>query len=368
MKFLFSFLAATLLVFSACSGANEGYALKGNIQNAANLQMVLELAHFDRSTVALGKAAIDANGDFSIPQEKAWEEGLYRLSIGAKKIYFMLDGKEKTVEIKADLANMEKMGFEINGSPTFKCYADIIAELMGSQTQMTPDRAKTMVAKGCTPMMRAFMALQLYGSSPASYMAELKQAGKDLSDANPSSKFATDYTALIAQVEQQAAQQQASEKIKIGEMAPDISLPDPNGKVRNLSDLKGKVVLLDFWASWCGPCRKANPHVVELYKKYKDRGFDVFSVSLDGADPRMKMSPEDMARRKSEGKTKWVAAIEQDQLSWANHVSDLQHWGSAPAAVYGVNSIPRTFLIDRTGKIVAINLRDNLEQEILKAL
>jgi len=154
----------------------------------------------------------------------------------------------------------------------------------------------------------------------------------------------------------------------IGDQAPEIEMAGVDGKIIKLSSLRGKMVLLDFWASWCGPCRKANPHVVEVYHKYKSRGFDVFSVSLDGADPRQNMPADEMARRKSDGKAKWIQAIAQDKLEWPSHVSDLQHWGSAPAAVYGVNSIPRTFLIDRTGKIIAINPRTNLEQEVLKAL
>ncbi|MFM8485865.1 MAG: TlpA disulfide reductase family protein, partial [Bacteroidota bacterium] len=106
------------------------------------------------------------------------------------------------------------------------------------------------------------------------------------------------------------------------------------------------------WASWCGPCRRANPHVVEMYKKYKSKGFEVFSVSLDRPD----------------GKDKWIQAIQQDGLVWDNHVSDLKFWESAPAATYGVRSIPRTFLINREGKIVAVNPRDNLEAELTKNL
>jgi hypothetical protein len=107
---------------------------------------------------------------------------------------------------------------------------------------------------------------------------------------------------------------------------------------------------------------------VEVYKKYNSKGFEVFSVSLDGADPRTKMAPEEMAKRKESGKAAWIAAIKQDGLSWPNHVSDLLHWGSAPAAVYGVTAIPKTFLIGKDGKIVAVNPRDNLEAELQKVL
>jgi peroxiredoxin len=138
---------------------------------------------------------------------------------------------------------------------------------------------------------------------------------------------------------------------KVGDMAPEIELPNPEGKVMKLSSLRGKVVLLDFWASWCGPCRHENPVTVAAYEKYKSKGFTVFSVSLDRSKP------------------KWVQAIKADDLSWENHVSDLQFWNSAPAAQYGVEAIPATFLIDQNGKIIAKDLRGNdLERALSKAL
>ncbi|MBR1516612.1 MAG: AhpC/TSA family protein [Bacteroidales bacterium] len=124
-----------------------------------------------------------------------------------------------------------------------------------------------------------------------------------------------------------------------GMEAPEVALNDPNGKLRKLSDLRGKVVLLDFWASWCGPCRKENPNVVKLYNKYHGQGFEVFSVSLDN------------------NKDRWTKAIMDDGLMWENHVSDLRGWSSAGSKPYGISSIPATVLIDTEGKIIARNLR-----------
>lgn len=135
------------------------------------------------------------------------------------------------------------------------------------------------------------------------------------------------------------------------EMAPQISMKNPDGKTINLSDLKGKYVLIDFWASWCGPCRKENPNVVRLYHEYKNKGFTVFSVSLDD-NPQA-----------------WRQAIEKDGLVWPNHVSDLLKWQTPLIELYGFNSIPHTVLIDKTGKVIAKNLRGaSLEQKLKEIL
>lgn len=361
-----TFSAVLLLFLQACSGLN-GHGIEGKIQGAANLQAVLEQSHFDRSNVAIGRASCDADGRFEIKLEKPFEEGLYRLSIGAKRMYFILDGKEQIINVDGNLETIDRMEVKIEGSATFNCYADIVKNLIANQLK-SPEEAKDYINKGCTPLMQAFLTVQLLGSNPVAFMDEFRAQGKKLEEKMPDSKYTSDYKNMLTQVESQVNQAQAAELIKVGQLAPDITLPDPDGRSRSLSDLKGKVVLLDFWASWCGPCRRANPHVVELYKKYNARGFDVFSVSLDGADPRSGMSPEQMRERKNDGKRKWMEAIKKDGLLWDNHVSDLQHWGSGPASVYGVTAIPKTFLIGKDGKIVAVNPNQNLEEAIKAAL
>ncbi len=136
----------------------------------------------------------------------------------------------------------------------------------------------------------------------------------------------------------------------VGAIAPDLAFPDPDGNIRKLSDLRGKVVLLDFWASWCRPCRGENPHVVAMYQKYHDKGFEVFSVSLD------------------RDKESWKRAIAADGLVWPNHVSDLKYWSSEAARTYGVSSIPSTFLLDQNGRIIAKNLRGEALTNALKQI
>jgi len=148
-------------------------------------------------------------------------------------------------------------------------------------------------------------------------------------------------------IQQYHQQVEVERKTAIGAAAPEIALTDTEGKIRKLSSLKGKVVLIDFWASWCGPCRKENPNVVAMYKKYHDKGFEIYSVSLD----------------KERGS--WLAAITKDNLIWPDHVSDLKYWKSAGAASYGVTSIPFTVLVDKKGKIVAKKLRgEELESKV----
>ena len=351
-KSLFLFLLPVFAVMVACNGQANEHAMKGTISGASNLQVTLDQAHFDRTNISLGRATCDANGAFEIKLEKPWEEGLYRLKIGVKQVYFILDGKENVIEISGDLSTIDRMQMQVKGSETLTCYSGIIQDLIKNQLK-SPEEAKVYIERGCTPLMKAFLTTQLLGQNAAPFIADFKAQNQALAAAMPGSKYASDFSNMITRLETQQNQpQQDGEIIQVGMAAPEISLPDPSGKVRSLSALKGKVVLLDFWASWCGPCRKANPHVVEMYNKYKSKGFEVFSVSLDRPD----------------GKEKWMDAIKQDGLVWANHVSDLKFWESAPAALYGVRSIPKTFLIGKDGKIVAVNPRTNLEEELMKVL
>lgn len=131
----------------------------------------------------------------------------------------------------------------------------------------------------------------------------------------------------------------------VGDMAPELAFESPDGRTLKLSSLKGKYVLVDFWASWCGPCRRENPTVVAAYNKYKTakfksgKGFEVFSVSLD------------------KNMDAWKSAIKQDRLTWKYHVSDLGGWKSKAASIYNVKSIPASFLVGPDGKILAKNLR-----------
>ena len=134
-----------------------------------------------------------------------------------------------------------------------------------------------------------------------------------------------------------------------GAIAPEIELQTPDGEMLALSSLRGKVVLIDFWASWCGPCRKENPHVKAIYEKYKDKGFEIYGVSFDN------------------DRNQWLGAIRKDGLTW-KHVSDLKGWNCAAKVPYQVQSIPQTFLLDEEGRIIKSGLRSNQLEPLLEQL
>lgn len=141
----------------------------------------------------------------------------------------------------------------------------------------------------------------------------------------------------------------APAQVTIETIAPEITLPNAKDSIINLSSYRGKIVLLDFWASWCGPCRTANPGVVRLYQKYKAKGFEVFGVSIDNK------------------KQAWIRAIAQDKIKYTQ-VIDKAGWYSPIAQKYGINQIPTSFLLDRNGKIIAIDLEGKELENKLKEL
>lgn len=226
-------------------------------------------------------------------------------------------------------------------------------EINDIQTEITEYSKKFIEQKPNSPANLS--AIQ--NMNPVENIDILKGVLANLESTMKGSPYLVNLKDHIAKVEQQAIQQKQQKELEAqqlallapGNQAPEISLPNPNGKEIKLSDLKGKVVLIDFWASWCKPCRFENPNVVKVYNKYKNKGFEILGVSLD------------------RNKDAWINAINQDKLTW-KHVSDLKFWSSEAAKTYGVKGIPFTVLVDKEGKIIATKLRGKALEDKLAEL
>jgi peroxiredoxin len=180
-----------------------------------------------------------------------------------------------------------------------------------------------------------------------------QNAFNDLSNELKNSEYGKNVQAKMDQVREF---QEKSQRLAIGQKAPNFTAPDANGNPISLYDIKGKVTIIDFWAAWCGPCRRENPNVVKVYNQFHDKGLEIIGISLDGTP------------RQPDAKAAWLKAVEDDQLTWY-HVSNLQYFNDPVAQMYDISAIPATFIIDEEGTIIAKNLRGiALEQKIAELL
>ncbi len=188
-----------------------------------------------------------------------------------------------------------------------------------------------------SPIAKIFCTISLLGADD--HLEQWKKVDAQLKTKAYAFTLAKEFSQQIKDIETQMQMQVPPQGIAMGSEVPDIALADTSGKILSLSSLRGKYVLIDFWASWCGPCRIENPNVVKAYQMYKDKGFTIFSVSLD----------QDI--------TRWKKAILADKLSWPYHVSELKGWGSKVCQDFNIYSIPNNYFIDPQGKVIATGLR-----------
>lgn len=214
--------------------------------------------------------------------------------------------------------------------------------LEAEENKLMPERRKK-VRAFIKSNPNAFFANNLIEENYSVYAeaSDLRPVYKSLSKANKASESGMRIKKML----------DVYETIAIGKQAPEIIQQDTSGRDMSLSSLRGKYVLVDFWASWCGPCRRENPNVVKVYNEFHDKGFDILGVSYDAKS----------------GKAKWIKAIQDDKLTW-NHVSDLAGWANATSDVYYIKAIPANVLIDPKGKIIAKNLFGNELREKLAKL
>ncbi len=357
------------LMLYSCEQSVEGTIIKGQIEQAGNLQAYLDQVTLNKASAVLQKTDVDSNGEFEFTFPEGLKKGIYNIRLGRQRLTLILDGTEDLIELNTSINQLKDANVSFSGSPHSASYYNFLNGV--NARKYTGQDISSFIDTAASPYGPAMLTYQMGNSVQALPLQEA--AVNRLSEMYPEDMSAKGMAERISGVRRQVALMQANDKIQVGQPAPDISLPSPSGKTYSLSDLKGKVVLLDFWASWCGPCRRENPNVVKVYDKYKDKGFTVFSVSLDGVDERMKarLGSQDRVNQMMESsKSKWIAAIEKDNLKWEYHVSDLKKWSAAPAAKYGVTTIPKAFMIDREGKIAAVSVRgaEQIEKELLRLL
>jgi len=336
MKFHFYFAAvAAILSFASCKNNGGGMidsdsGIKGKVSNLPpNTKVFLDEIMGNQVSI-LDTSEVSPAGSFSLSYDKKIEK-LGRVRVGRTNVILLLDGKPVNITVDAEAP----MNYQINGSPDNMSLYSFIKTIQ--ENKASPEYLKNFTDTVKNPLV-GYMAIHYL--SMEEDLPQYEKFAARLQKELPSSN-------LTAEFNQRVQDTKKSMTVSAGSEAPDIKLNSPAGKTIALSDLRGKVVLVDFWASWCMPCRRENPNVVKMYEKYKSKGFEVFSVSLDRA------------------KEPWVKAIETDKLTWPNHVSDLQGWGSGAAGAWGVRSIPATFLLDKEGKIIGRNLRgDALEKKL----
>ena len=357
-------LLAALTLFSCGSTVSDSEKKKdafiSGTYPAASGQTIYFEKVIPNGAEKLDSSLVDKKGNFSI-YAKAAEMNYYRLRFNNKSAnkvesLFLLTDSSERIKIKVT-ANSFDEGTEIKGSKESARLMDLIQRVNALQKtgdslnvifNAAPDNEKAEMAPKFNQIIGDKNAvLNLYvkkiiDEDPGSLVA-LEAVGrldkaqdrdyyKKVADAlnarHPKNAFVTNFVQSV----------NVPGQLFVGDMAPEIELPDTEGNMFKLSSLRGQYVLLDFWAAWCRPCRMENPNVVAAYQKYKNKGFTVLGVSLD------------------RDKNAWLSAIQQDNLTWT-HISDLQFWQSAAARTYNVSSIPKSFLLDKEGRIIAMDLR-----------
>ena len=356
-KLLLSIVAASMTL-AACN-AQSGYKVTGTVEGMPDGKAIIATVN-GSSLDTLAKADVK-NGSFEFTGNVSEPTGAYIMVIGQRgAIPFMLENANITV-------NAGQAGLTVTGSEGQKIYDQFMAINTTTQQEAMKLQQEYQAANGDQAKMQAVQ------EAYAKLMTDAQAKETELIKANPDSYVSTfvivsgmgqmEYEQLkerynllgekakaSAQGKAIAAQIAKLESTAIGQIAPNFTITTPEGESISLYDIKGKVKLIDFWASWCGPCRGENPHVVEIYKEYHPKGLEIFGVSLDN------------------NKEAWVKAIADDGLVW-KHGSDLKGWQSAPAQLYSVSGIPHSVLLDENNKIIAKNLRgDELKQKIAELL
>lgn len=371
-------IGVSIVIASVLLGCAEkkygGFTVSGKVSHAGAQKIYLqELPFAGSEPLILDSATLKENGKFEL-RATALEEGLYRLSLERGPEVLLINDK-KSISIHIDVNHPR--AYEIEASEASKSLQTLFAKysiadstlmitfnnLEKAQQQTGNDSLIQVLTKnkdnGLATINNIVNGFINTSNSPAAIYYAIGMATRTMPE--EAVKQLVEKTAVkfkehtgIAKIKalmtvQQAAPSGGNTYALLNKQAPEINLPGTDGKFFSLSSLKGKYVLVDFWASWCGPCRQENPNVVAAYKAFKNKNFTIVGVSLDN------------------DKEAWLKAVKDDGLTW-KHVSDLKQWESTMVPLYGIDGIPFNVLVDPTGKIIASSLRGDDLQKTLAAV
>lgn len=368
------FIALVAIISQSCTEKKFGaFTVSGQIKNANEQKIFLqELSLTDKEPLNLDTTTIDKKGNF-IVRGVGKEEGLYRVSTESGTDFIIINDNNN-IKLIADLNDY--VHYKVEGSVAseqlhtfFENYRQQDSALAACfirfdslQKTNTPDSVLLPCRQEKDRRMGDLNALVTNfinnSGSPAARIyalgiatrtmkkEEIQQLVKASLNKFPEHSSLQKISTMLSGASQPAPAENSFNNME----APDFTLPDPNGKMISLKSFRGKYVLVDFWASWCGPCRRENPTVVAAFNRFKDKNFTVLGVSLD------------------DNKSKWLQAIQDDKLTWT-HVSDLKQWESIVVPMYQIQGIPFNVLVDPTGKIIASELRgEDLEKTLSSVL
>jgi len=380
MKQIFSFVLMAAVVVSSCNATGDpnNFTVSGKITHAPSQNIFLEQIVYDNAAPkVIDSGKLTQDGNYKL-KGVSKEQNLYLLTIDHKPVSILINDNDD-IRLSADLNTSFSSPYISNSDATKSLYTflkrfrssdSMLAatyNTMDTLAKQNPNDSSLIIlqSKGAQELqsLSAYMKdfIKKSNSPAAIYYALSVAASKNVVNIQELDSLATQaagrfkgHSGLEA-MKTAIAQAKSSNNTNEGaswvdKQAPNLTMNDVNGKPVSITDFKGKYVLIDFWASWCGPCRKENPNVVAAYNKYKDKNFTILGVSLD------------------QDKDSWVQAIKNDNLAWAQ-MSDLKQWQSAAVSTYNIEGIPFNVLIDPTGKVIAQELRGPaLEQKLAEVL